>query len=99
MLHQGATSPIMDLEKATNRSLAAMSGQEAPELPPLKGLSLLDRFLVVWIILAMAVGILLGNFVPSAATTLQRGEFVGVSVPIGALLFRHFVSASKSLPY
>jgi arsenite transporter len=37
---------------------------------------------VVWIILAMAIGIILGNFVPQTAQTLQRGSFVGVSVPI-----------------
>jgi len=56
---------------------------KADELPPLKGLSFLDRFLVLWIILAMAVGLLLGKFVPSTGPALQRGEFVGVSIPIG----------------
>jgi len=52
------------------------------EVPPLKGLSILDRFLVVWIILAMAIGIIIGNVVPSTAAALQRGTFVGVSIPI-----------------
>ncbi|KAI4680403.1 uncharacterized protein J4E84_008051 [Alternaria hordeiaustralica] len=52
------------------------------ELPPLKGLSFLDRFLVVWIILAMGIGIALGNTVDSVGPALQRGEFVGVSIPI-----------------
>lgn len=33
----------------------------------------------------MLVGILLGNFVPSTGPALQRGKFVGVSVPIGEL--------------
>ncbi|KAI9844757.1 MAG: hypothetical protein M1837_005290 [Sclerophora amabilis] len=47
-----------------------------------KSLGLLDRFLAVWIFLAMAVGILLGNFVPSVGPALQKGTFVGVSVPI-----------------
>jgi arsenite transporter len=31
----------------------------------------------------MATGILLGNLVPSAGPALRKGEFVGVSVPIG----------------
>lgn len=53
------------------------------DLPPLKGLSFLDRFLVVWIILAMAIGIALGNTVSSAGPALQRGELAGVSIPIG----------------
>ncbi|MCJ1436866.1 hypothetical protein MMC27_006248 [Xylographa pallens] len=54
----------------------------AQDIPPLKGLSFLDRFLVLWILLAMALGILLGHFVPSTGPALQRGQFVGVSLPI-----------------
>lgn len=48
-----------------------------------KGLGWLDRFLALWIILAMAIGIILGNFVPNTGPALQKGKFVGVSVPIG----------------
>ena len=50
-----------------------------------KSLGWLDRFLALWIFLAMAVGIILGNFVPNTGPALQKGEFVGVSVPIGML--------------
>ncbi|GAB7356527.1 hypothetical protein MBLNU459_g7272t2 [Dothideomycetes sp. NU459] len=60
--------------------------QNAPrnkaDIPPLRGLSILDRFLVIWIILAMAIGIILGNLVPGTAAALQGREFVGVSIPI-----------------
>ncbi|KAK7721790.1 arsenicals resistance [Botryosphaeria dothidea] len=45
-------------------------------MPPLRGLSFLDRFLVLWIFLAMALGIILGNFVPSTGPSLQRGTYV-----------------------
>jgi arsenite transporter len=31
----------------------------------------------------MAIGILLGNLVPSTGPALRKGEFVGVSIPIG----------------
>lgn len=48
-----------------------------------KGLGWLDRFLVVWIFLAMAIGIILGNFVEDTGPALQKGKFVGVSIPIG----------------
>lgn len=48
-----------------------------------KSLGVLDRFLALWIFLAMLIGILLGNFVDSTGPALQRGEFVGVSIPIG----------------
>ncbi|KAF7905594.1 uncharacterized protein EAF01_006115 [Botrytis porri] len=51
-----------------------------------KSLGWLDRLLALWIFLAMAIGILLGNFVPNVGTALQKGEFVGVSVPIAVCL-------------
>ena len=60
-----------------------MSGDGGELPPPLKGLSFLDRFLVVWIILAMGIGIALGNTIDSVGPALQKGEFVGVSIPIG----------------
>lgn len=64
-------------------------GAEEQKVAPLRGLSFLDRFLVILIILAMVIGILLGNFVPSTAKALQRGTFVGVSIPIGTLPLTH----------
>lgn len=48
-----------------------------------KSLGWLDRFLAVWIFLAMAIGIILGNFVEETGPALQKGKFVGVSIPIG----------------
>ena|SRR2546423_12019856 len=48
-----------------------------------RSLGWLDRLLVLWILLAIIVGIVLGNFVESVGPALQRGKFVGVSVPIG----------------
>ena len=47
-----------------------------------KNLGILDRFLALWIFLAMAIGIILGNFVPNTGPALQKGKFVGVSIPI-----------------
>ncbi|KAG9570712.1 arsenical-resistance protein, partial [Aureobasidium melanogenum] len=47
-----------------------------------KSLGLLDRFLALWIILAMAIGILLGNFVPETGPALEKGQFVHVSIPV-----------------
>lgn len=55
-----------------------------------KSLGVLDRFLAVWIFLAMAIGIILGNFVPSTGPALQKGTFVGVSIPIGMSVFEPF---------
>ncbi|KAI1271947.1 sodium bile acid symporter family-domain-containing protein [Xylaria sp. FL0933] len=47
-----------------------------------KSLGYLDRYLAVWILLAIILGIVLGNFAPGTAAALDRGKFVGVSVPI-----------------
>lgn len=48
-----------------------------------KGLGWLDRLLALWILLAIVVGILMGNYVDGIEEALQKGKFVQVSVPIG----------------
>ncbi|PLB46809.1 putative arsenite efflux transporter ArsB [Aspergillus steynii IBT 23096] len=61
------------------------NGPDAEDTGPTSAfqqLAILDRFLALWIFLAMAVGIILGNFVPNTSRALQKGKFVGVSVPI-----------------
>lgn len=47
------------------------------------GLGWLDRLLALWILLAIIIGMVLGNFVPNIGPALDRGQFVDVSVPIG----------------
>lgn len=42
----------------------------------------LDRLLALWIFLSMAIGIMLGNFIPNINQAFQKGKFVGVSAPI-----------------
>ena len=55
-----------------------------------KALGWLDRLLALWILLAMIIGVLLGNFVPNTGPALEKGKFVGVSIPIGMIsLFAH----------
>ena len=45
-------------------------------------LSLLDRFLPVWIGVAMAAGLLLGRFVPGLNAGLNHVQVDGISLPI-----------------
>ena len=45
-------------------------------------LSLLDRFLPVWIGAAMVVGLLLGRGVPHLESILQAVQVAGISLPI-----------------
>lgn len=51
--------------------------------PTVRRLSTLDRWLPLWIGLAMIVGLVLGRFVPGVSYALARLEVGGVSVPIG----------------
>jgi arsenical-resistance protein len=46
------------------------------------GLSTLDRFLPIWIGLAMATGLLIGRWVPGFNTVLQKVQINGISLPI-----------------
>ncbi|CAK1356736.1 Arsenical-resistance protein Acr3 [Cercospora beticola] len=81
---------IDDIEKSDTRNASSSLDQTderedsaaTPTAPPFKSLSFLDQYLVLWILLSMALGIILSNLVPSTGPTLQRGEFVGVSIPI-----------------
>jgi len=52
------------------------------EAPVLKQLSTLDRFLPVWIIAAMAVGLGLGRLIPGLSTGLNAVKVGSVSLPI-----------------
>ncbi|CPR09153.1 arsenic-transport integral membrane protein ArsC [Mycobacterium bohemicum DSM 44277] len=53
-----------------------------PDHPVVERLSTLDRFLPVWIGIAMALGLLLGRFVPGLDTGINRVRIDGISVPI-----------------
>lgn len=96
MTNPGASAaPGVSSDRPSAEEKSSVNGQdvEAGKSPQCTGetkhtsafkqLGLLDRFLAIWIFLAMAVGIILGNFVPSTGPALQKGKFVGVSVPIG----------------
>ncbi|KAE8156874.1 sodium bile acid symporter family-domain-containing protein [Aspergillus tamarii] len=74
-----APSPANDVEKQAEANTSDSPQQKQSAF---KNLGLLDRFLAVRIFLAMAIGIILGNFAPRTGPALQRVEFVGVSVPI-----------------
>lgn len=80
-LEVGNASPTIQPSEITDT--ATHEEEKERHVSAFKKLGILDRFLAIWIFLAMAIGIILGNFVPSTGPALQRGEFVGVSIPIG----------------
>ena len=66
---------------------------EAP--PVVAKLSTLDRFLPVWIGIAMAAGLLLGRWIPGLNTALDKVQIDGISLPIalGLLIMMYPVLA------
>ena len=88
--HSPSVTLTPDLEAGTgfeNPQNEKIHNPSSTKSSVFKSLGWLDRLLALWIFLAMALGIILGNFVPSTGPALQKGEFIGVSIPI-----------SKSLP-
>ena len=63
--------------------------------PPAAHLSRLDRFLPVWILAAMAAGLLVGRLIPGLGATLGAVALQGVSLPIaiGLLIMMYPVLA------
>jgi len=54
----------------------------APAEPVVARLSTLDRFLPVWIGVAMVTGLLLGRLIPGLGSSLSAVEIQGISLPI-----------------
>lgn len=81
------TGISIDSPKSTTQDVVDPPSKPQPEearasLSAFKQLGFLDRFLAIWIFLAMAIGIILGYFEPSTGPALQKGEFAKVSIPI-----------------
>ena len=67
-------------------TMQAHAPRLSPTVPkadaPVSSLTLIDRFLPVWIFAAMALGILLGQIIPDLGKRLDAVQVAGVSLPI-----------------
>ena len=52
-----------------------------------EGMGLFGRYLTLWVALAIAAGILLGQFAPAIPETLSRFEYAQVSIPVAVLIW------------
>ena len=51
------------------------------------GIGFFEKYLTVWVILCMVVGVLIGKFLPGFPAFLQRFEYYQVSIPIAVLIW------------
>src|ERR1017187_6599719 len=71
-----------------SNSIAASAGQLAQPAP--KRLAFFERYLTVWVLLCMVVGVAFGKLLPDVTASLSKLEFgqgSQVNVPIGVLLW------------
>ena len=52
-----------------------------------KGISIFQKYLTVWVIICMVVGVLIGKFLPQIPEFLNRFEFAKVSIPMAILIW------------
>lgn len=46
-----------------------------------------EKYLTVWVILCMIVGVIIGKFFPAVPAFLSRFEYANVSIPIAILIW------------
>jgi ACR3 family arsenite transporter len=52
-----------------------------------QGIGFFEKYLTVWVLLCMAVGILIGKFLPGIPAFLGRFEYANVSIPMAILIW------------
>lgn len=50
-----------------------------------EGISFFEKYLTIWVLLCMAIGILIGKFFPSFSATLEKIQIANTSIPIAIL--------------
>ena len=53
----------------------------------LSGISFFEKYLTVWVALCMALGVLIGKYVPAVPNALSKLEYANVSIPIAILIW------------
>ena len=51
------------------------------------GISIFQKYLTVWVILCMIVGVLIGKFIPAIPAFLNKLSVAGISIPIAILIW------------
>ncbi|WP_440997693.1 ACR3 family arsenite efflux transporter [Arhodomonas sp. SL1] len=65
-----------------------MSVRQETDIPDTReGMGLFERFLSVWVALAIVAGVALGQLVPAVPEALSRFEYAQVSIPVAVLIW------------
>ncbi|MGD2200885.1 MAG: ACR3 family arsenite efflux transporter [Candidatus Bathyarchaeota archaeon] len=51
------------------------------------GLGMFEKYLALWVVLCMALGLLLSQYLPTLSTAIDGMQVMGISIPIGVCLF------------
>lgn len=51
------------------------------------GIGFFERYLTLWVLLCMGVGVLVGVFLPGIPDFLSRFEYANVSIPVAILIW------------
>ena len=52
-----------------------------------QGISIFQRYLTLWVLLCMVLGVLIGKYLPSVPTFLNQFEYAKVSIPMAILIW------------
>ena len=52
-----------------------------------KGINTFQRYLSVWVMLCMVIGVLIGRFIPAIPAALGKFQISGISIPIAVLIW------------
>ncbi len=62
-----------------------------------KEISFFEKYLALWVVLCMALGIILSQIVPDVSQTIDSWQISGISIPIGICLFLMMYPAMLNL--
>ncbi|AKX50748.1 ACR3 family arsenite efflux transporter [Thiopseudomonas alkaliphila] len=65
--------------------MTTVKSENAPSTS--EGMGLFERYLTLWVALAILAGVLLGQFAPVIPQTLSRFEYAQVSIPVAVLIW------------